>query len=211
MPPKRRKKIPTIILDIDDTVVDFTGFLCYLFNSINNTSITEADLVSWHFNKAKVEDIRGNVVKGTELRKFFHNYEAHGLYSATPPIKESILAMTLMKKLGYKIILLTARSEDFKKDTQISMIMHSIPHDEIVFDADKPKQINRLARKHNIVAFADDKYDHVKSVFETDKVDTCYIINKSHNKEKELPEEIVRINDLLEMPRNLPDVTKNGG
>lgn len=205
---KRRKKIPAVVLDIDDTIVDFIGFLCYLYNHKYGTTITEADLISWGFEEAKVTDVRGNVVNGSELRQFFIEYENHGLYSALPPIKESVLAMSLMKTLGYKIILLTARKKDFEKDTEINFIVNNIPYDEIIFGGNKVDHIVELAKTHQIAIFADDKFDYIKSIWDTDHVGTCYLINRSHNRNAEELEGVFRVNDLLEVVRHLPDVTK---
>lgn len=201
-----KKKIPTVVLDVDDTIVDFIGFLCYLYNAKNHTSITGGDLTSWDFVGTKVEDAQGRVVKGASLRKFFKDYEDAGLYAACPVIKESALALDLMKKLGYKIILLTARDARFRRDTEINLLVNKVPYDEIIFDNDKAKQIKRLARNHSIRLFADDNEHHVANVLETDRVEECYLINRSHNKESTIPEEVVRINNLLEVVRALPDV-----
>lgn len=204
------QKIPTVVLDVDDTIVDFVGFLCYIYNSKNHTSVTSADLKSWDFVGTKVEDAQGKVVKGEELRKFFLDIEDHGLYAALPVIKESLLALELMRKLGYKIIFLTARSDKYLKDSEINFIVHKIPYDEIIFDHDKAKRIKQLARKHSIAIFVDDNVKHVTNVFETDRVEVCYLVNKGHNKNIELPDGIVRINDLLEIVRTLPEVQNNG-
>jgi len=204
--PKKTTKAPTVILDIDDTIFNFTGHLCFLFNRKHGSSISENDLKEWNFYSTKVEDVRGNVVNGKELRQFFLDYEAHGLYTALPPIRESTMAIDLIKKLGYKIILLTARDERFEKDTELSLLMYNIPYDEVIFNADKPKHINRLARKHIIVAFADDKFEYIKNVAETDKVEMCYLIEKTHNRNEELPEGSLRVRDLLEVVRHLPEV-----
>jgi hypothetical protein len=118
------------------------------------------------------------------------------------------MAIDIMKKLGYKIILLTARDERFKRDTEISLLMHGVPFDDVIFNAEKAKHINRLARKHNIVAFADDKFEHIKNVADTDKVEATYVIDKLHNRDEELPDGGLRVRDLLEVVRQLPDVSK---
>lgn len=209
MSKKLIKKTPTVVLDIDDTVVDFIGFLCYLYNVKNDTTVSSADLKSWDFVGTKVEDAQGKVVLGETLRKFFLDYENSGLYAALPPIKESVLAIELMRKLGYKIILLTARNEKFLKDSEINLIVNKIPYDEIIFDHDKAKQINRLAKKHSIAIFVDDNVKHVTNVHETDRVDVTYLISRGHNKDEQLPEGVVRINDLLEIVRTLPEVEGN--
>lgn len=202
-------KTHAVVLDIDDTIVDFIGFLCYLYNVKHNTTVSPVDLKNWDMVGTKVEDAQGKIVKGEELRVFFRDLEPHGLYAAIPAIKESVLAVELMRRLGYKIILLTARDEKFLKDSEINLIVNRIPYDEIIFDHDKAKQINRLAKKHSIAMFVDDNTKHVTNVFDTDKVEVVYLVNRPHNNSTELPEGIVRINDLLEIVRTLPEVESN--
>lgn len=206
---KAKIKIPTIVLDIDDVMFRFIPFLCFLYNNKHSTTITESDITSWNFYDTKVEDAQGQITKGAQLRKFFKEYENAGIYAALPPIRMSIQSIELIKRLGYKVIFLTARSSNFKKDTEISFALHKLPYDEIIFDADKPKQINRLARKHNIVAFVDDRYKHVIDVFNTDKVQTCYLMNKPNNLTEEVSDDIIRVNDLLEVVRQLKDVKED--
>ena len=206
---KTKTKIPTVVLDIDDTVVHFCNFLCYAYNNIHHTSITESDLTTWDFTTTKVTDHSGKTVSGVEIRQFFKDYEAHGFYTALPPIKESVLAIDFIRKMGYKVILLTARDEKYRKDTELNFSINKIQYDEIIFNAEKVKQINKLARKHNIVAFADDKYDYVRDVAETDKVNICYLINKAHNLSVNTGDDLIRVNDLLEIVRTLPNISEN--
>ena len=203
----KKTKIPTVVLDCDDTVVQFVSFLCYLFNAKFHTSLAESDLTDWDFTSTKITDHQGKIIEGSSLRQFFIDYE-DVIYSAIPPIRESVFAMTLMKTLGFKIVVLTARREKFAKATEINFLYNNIPFDEIVFGADKVKEINRLAKTHSIALFADDKYSYVKAVNETDKVDSCCLINRSHNKNITDLGDIKRINDLLEVVRYLPEVTE---
>lgn len=205
---KAKKKIPTIITDVDDVLFHFLDYLCFLFNSKNGTSVTEADLKSWGFEDTKITDVTGKVIDGSEIRKFFEDYETHGLYSALPPIKNSVMALTLMKRLGYKIVALTARKSCFEKDTEISFITNGVQVDEVIFCANKIKEIKKLAKTHTIVAFADDRYSYIKEVNDTDLVGTCYLINKAHNKNEAEEEGIKRVNDLLEIVRFLPEIKK---
>ena len=67
----KKRKIPTVILDIDDTICSFMGFLCFLYNSKHNTSISESDLTEWGFESTKIQDKQGRVVEGKDLYQFF--------------------------------------------------------------------------------------------------------------------------------------------
>ena len=41
---KRKRKQKAIVVDYDDTVVDFMGFLCHLYNVKNSTCVSPNDL-----------------------------------------------------------------------------------------------------------------------------------------------------------------------
>ena len=203
---KRKRKHKAIVVDYDDTVVDFMGFLCHLYNVKNGTCISPNDLKEWDFKDVEVKDARGNVVKGEKLRKMFKDYENQGLYAALPIIEESRRALDMAAKLGYKIIILTARDGQFKAQTEINLIRNNIPYNELIFDWDKVKIINDLKKSYKIAFFADDKFDTVKKVADSCDLDYNFLVEKAHNRDIDLSEEdetILRIRDLFETVRYL--------
>lgn len=204
---KRKYKPKAVVVDYDDTVVDFTGFLCYLHNKKHGTTIGTSDITDWDFTNLSVKDVRGNVVLGSELKETFKYYEEDGLYAALPVIKESKFALELIKKLGYHIIVLTARPEKFKKQTEMNLIMRDVPYDELYFDWDKVKKIKEFSKLYNIVLFADDKLTTVESVSDNCRVKYNFLIDKPHNKCDNIDnDELIRIADLLEAVRYLKEV-----
>ena len=204
----RKKKIKefAVVLDIDDTVITFTAYLCNLFNKKYHASISETDVIDWNFKSTEVKMNDGSIVTGRQLRDFFKEYEANGLYAAAPPIRESVWALTLIRKLGYRIILLTARKERFRKDTEINFLLNDIVHDSILFDRKKVDAIRELSSQFNIVAFADDKLEYVEDVSKLDIVQQCYLVTRSHNRSEAIGDNVIRVSDLLEVVRLLPEV-----
>jgi hypothetical protein len=174
-----------------------------LYNNKHDTSVTPADLKTWDFEKVEVKDARGNVVKGAELRKMFLDYEAHGLYAAMPALPGAQRAIDTISKLGYKIIVLTARDEKYRIQTEINMTLRGIKCDELVMDWDKVKRINALKDKYRIIGFADDKFATVQSVAEECDLPHNFLVDKAHNRDIELPEDVIRIQDLFDIIRYL--------
>lgn len=195
-------KSKAIVLDMDDTIVAFSEFLCRLHNSLNNTCITIKDLTSWDFGDVDMKDAQGNQVTGKDLMKTFHDYESHGLYAALPVIKDARFAIQLMQSLNYKVIIVTARKEEFQTQTILNTIHQKIPYDKLIFSSDKVKTIKELNKKYHIRAFADDKLSTVEAVSEGCKVDQCFLIDMPHNQNCS-DEDIIRVDTLFEVVRYL--------
>lgn len=211
---KKKAKIPTICLDMDDCIVDFLAGLCLFHNKRYNTCVTPSDITDWNFDSLEVKDAMGNVVKGAELRKTFKDYEGEGLYAALRVLGAANLALELMKKLGYKIIILTAREEKFGKQTEINIAFNGLAQyvDEVYFlplvaglNA-KVQKIQELSKTHHVAMFADDKASTVQEVSQKCSVDRVFLVDQTHNKNVELDEEIVRVRDLMDTVRYLKAV-----
>ena len=72
-------KPKAVVLDIDDVIDDFCGYLCWIHNRVNGTHVTSNDIKDWNFETLKVRDRNGNEVIGTDLRQTFRYWEEHGL------------------------------------------------------------------------------------------------------------------------------------
>jgi predicted secreted acid phosphatase len=207
---KRKRKPKAIILDADDTIFNFLGGICKIHNKRNGTCITPQDLTAWDFGATEMKDARGNSVNGTELRQTWKDYEDSGLYACLSLIGDAAFALHLMKDLGYKIIILTARPEKYGKDTELNLIFNNIHQyvDEIYFNSDKVKKIKELSKTYNVVMFADDRATTVQDIYENCKVRNVILIEKAHNSDAEVDPEIHRVKDLMETIRLLKDYSK---
>lgn len=203
----RKKKIHTTVLDFDDSCVSFIGHLCHIHNAIHGSCIHANDITEWDITSVDTKDARGNRVLGSELLQTFEEYEQHGLYAQLPLLPYADHAIKLMKKLGYKVVIMTARKPEFEQQTRLNIILHSLPIDMIVFTDDKVKEIKKLQKEHNIALFADDKLSTVESVNEQCRVNHNFLIDMKHNQTDELDENIKRISNLFESVRFLRDVS----
>ncbi len=206
---KKYKRRPhAIVLDYDDTVVDFIGFLCMVHNHLHGTCMTRRDVINWGFKDINMEDARGQAVTGAEFNQTFKDWEPHGLYASLPAFKDARRAIDLMRKMGYKIIIMTARGEKYRQETELNAMHQGITYDELRFSDDKVKTIRELSKTYNIKMFADDKADTVLRVAEKCKVKHVFIIDQEHNKDIDEDEDIIRVRDIMEAIRYLPDAPK---
>lgn len=204
------KKIPAIVVDLDDTCSSFIGPLCRLHNRLHGTAISDYDIDSWDFKDVTVTDIHGNVVNGANLYTTMKEHEKE-IYAAMEPYPDSKYALDIMQQIGYKIIILTARPLEFEKQTRFNLIMKDLPFDELIFDWDKVKVLKELAKTHDLRLMVDDNSRTIKSVFENCKVGTVCLMERRHNVNEEVDEEIKRVGSLMDCVRYLKKVIKIKG
>jgi len=188
-----------VILDCDDVIVDFVGYICTLHNKHHKTTWTKHDLKEYNLPlRVETINIDGDVItKG--LFKTFKEYENHGVYALVPVFEESRQAMQLLKALNYKIIVLTARDPKFKKVTELHFTHHNLPCDEFFFSKDKPTIINELKEKYNVIAFVDDKAETIRAVKEKCDIKNVCLMDQPQNQKEKLGRGITRLNNLIEL------------
>lgn len=193
-------KEKTVVLDCDDVIVDFVGYVCTLHNKQHKTTWTKYDLKEYNLPiRSEATNIEGDMVSKGPFRTF-KEYENHGLYGVLPVFEESRQAMQLLKMLNYKIIVLTARDPKFKKVTELFMLHQNLPYDELFFSKDKATLLNELNEKYDIVAFVDDKTETILSVKEKCNIkNVCLMDQPQNRKDKVGNKGIERINSLIEL------------
>jgi uncharacterized HAD superfamily protein len=177
-----KKKI--CIIDVDDTVVDFVSHLCHIHNFLRKDSIDKSDLGNWKFPEA--------------LEKTFREYE-EWIYLSAPILRKAKKKINELKDKGLGIVLMTARDENFRKQTEFNLALNGIDYDELLFNKNKSLKINRLSEKYDVVLFVDDKLSTVLKVKERTDVPHIYLINMPSNREDDVPEGVERINNLGEV------------
>jgi len=223
MPKKRNKKPLCVVLDLDDTIADFCGELCWVHNKVNGTCVTKHDIRDWNFSTLRVRDARGNEVIGENLRKTFEYWEGHGLYASLNLIPKSAEAVSIMRKFGYKVILITARNIKYKDETKLNLWKHRVHYDEIYFREEedgedfKTKKIKQLAKTYNIQMFADDKFSTIeKAALSGVHINNLCLIETASTRDLETEEDnytlisnekIKKVRDLYDAARFLKDLT----
>lgn len=204
---KRKEKV--VVVDYDDTCVDFIGFLCRLHNKLYKTCVTPSDFKAYDFDLIEIKDARNNVVKGDEIRKTFLEYETEGLYAALPILPEARHALKFIKSLGYKVIILTARKPEYEKQTMMNILHNNIPFDEVIFCPSelKAKKIRQLSRTYNIQMFADDKASTIKDVSVNTNIKNVVCVNQAHNMSEDFDNDVIRVDSLFEAVRYLKDIS----
>lgn len=217
---QRKRKPKCIVLDFDDTIVDFCGKLCWLHNKLYGTSVSKLDIKDWEFDSLDFKDGAGNRVLGKELRQTFKDWEGH-IYDTIEPLDGAPDALKLAYDRGYKIVILTARNIKFEQHTMMSIMQHDLPYTPgLIFhnpydpkkEEEKEKhkyfkrdKINELKKEYNIVRFVDDKFVTVQDIAENCRaVKECVLLTMPSNQEIEIDEDLMTREDLLLMAlRNL--------
>jgi len=206
---KYARKPKAIVVDLDDTVVGFLQALCKSHNKKYGTCVSHNDIQSWDFEDVDITDARGNRVTGADLIGTFKLYEDNGMYAALKPLDYAKYALDTAHEIGYSVIIVTARNEKYRIATEYNLNDQDIYYDELYFSADKVKTLKELSKKYNLVMFADDKLATVNAIAENCRVKNVFLINKGHNKNYELEDEVVkRADDLMDCLKELKQINK---
>jgi len=207
MKKKRVAKPKAVVIDLDGVVGDFLFTLTWLHNKLYGTSVSHHDIKSYNFVDLKITDARGTTVTGDQLYSTFKEWESHGIYSTMPLLPHAKEALVVIKALGYRIIFMTAREEQYKMQTQLWCHANDLPHDDLIFEKEKAKKIRSLSRKYNIHAFMDDHLANVQDVAENTNVNQVFLIESSITRDQVTDgEDFDRVSDLFEATRYLKEI-----
>lgn len=174
------------VSDLDDTVTGFTKLVLELHNKTSKDHVTTDQLINYDYPISMFDT--------------FKSFESHGLYSALDILPYALDAITHLKTIKkQEIIFLTARKEIYGHETYLWLLKHNVPFTQLIFSKDKVGEIRKLQRKYHISLFVDDKAENVIDVFERCNVDTCCIVDQTHNRNLELDPDIKRVYNLLEI------------
>ena len=180
-----KQKQVVSIFDLDDSIQLFTDTLIYLSNTISGTIISPEDVGTWDLPK--------------ELEDVYKRFEKCGLYAVLPMSPFAIETLTFLRTVkSHKIVLLTARPENYGEATYLNLLLNKVPFDELIFNKNKVEAIKKLSKKYHISLFADDKLETIQRVYTNCNVDTVCLIDRKHNRVEDLDPDIKRITNLLE-------------
>lgn len=201
------KRIPTVVLDLDNCLVAFTEGLLFIYNQIHGTNLEDNDIKNWDFECDAYEDIRGNKTHGSDIRKVMLEFENHGLYNGLTPLPHAVQALRQMRDFGYHIVILTARPDRFGHETYQNLLRNQMCFDQLIFDGDKVKVINNLSATHEIVLFCDDKFEYTRDIAEHCNVENVCLINRPDNLKAPISDKIKRIGSVFGAIRYLKRLT----
>lgn len=177
-------KDKAVVLDIDDTCLDFLGHTCSIHYWKTGEDIKRSDLTEWQLPES--------------LYKTFREYEDL-IYASQRTLPKVVSAINKFREKGYKIILMTARPDDYKRVTEFNLWFNKITYDDLFFNKNKSLKINRLSEKYDIKVFADDKTETVNKVRRDTDVPNVYLINTHGTRNDDIEEGVKRINNIHEI------------
>ena len=90
----------------------------------------------------------------------FLNENKEKIFSSVPPYQEAIKFLNRLKEQGHKIILITARHEEFRDVTEKWLSRNNFSYDKLYHDENKAP----LALNENLEIFVDDHRDNVRDI-----------------------------------------------
>lgn len=178
-----------IVYDCDDVFVNFIGHLCTIGRNLGCTEHKGTDIKEWELPE--------------DLIKVFKEYE-NWIYVSAPILPKVKKHLEEVRKMGIKIIIMTARDGEFGKQTKFNLALNGIEYDLLLFNKNKTLKINRLAEEYDIVAFADDRAMTINKAAQETDVKNIYLINMPSNRHEEMDSRVKRINNICDI--NLGDL-----
>lgn len=196
-----------IAVDFDDVIFDCNATLAEYHNATYETNYAPADMTSW-----QLEDTWGCTLDeavrrvGEYLKTEFHN-QAPLIEGASEGLKE-------LKRLGYRIVLVTSRADDVRPQTEAWIArniegsfdeMHFINH----FDASTPRFWSKadVCREIGAGVLLEDAVHHSENVAGSGIL--VLLFDAPWNQEEQEHERIIRVKDWPEalawIKKNLPN------
>lgn len=189
------KRNLAVCIDLDDCIFSFLGVFVDLYNKRMVRSLNLTSMVDYNFNK--------------QLSAFLHEIELEGLYSRLPLEFGASTFLDLLTSLKIKIIFITARPKEFKRDTIIALNNNNIDYEMLIFNKNKSEVINSLKNHYDVLAFIDDRASTVEKVFNKCGLNFTFLIDKPHNKNIMVSKGIERISNLMDAWDRMNRVIRN--
>ena len=174
---------PTIVVDIDDTIVHFLKTLTLLYYAKMGRLIDVADFTRWDMKGLLFDTGEEVVIRGIAVEKFFKSNE-HAIYNYSLPIHGAKTSLDIFKQRGYHVLGITSRPAKFLDLTREHIFKNALQVDEVIAGVkDKATLIDELNTfKYDIRYFIDDGGHHLKSVSEKCLfLDQVFGIEMPHN------------------------------
>lgn len=187
-----KRRPVAICCDIDDCLINFLEPFLDSYNAEYNKQISLSDLTDYQFSLS--------------LQKYLKKVELEGIYTRLPIAYGATAFLKGLDDLRIKLILITARPKDFKRDTVISLINNKIKYEDLIFAKNKSEIIIDLKSDYDILGMIDDRASTVIKVSERCDLDYNFLINKPHNESVVIPENVTRVPYILDILKLLEGV-----
>ncbi|MFV9510863.1 5' nucleotidase, NT5C type [Tepidibacillus sp. LV47] len=185
----------TLGIDIDGTVTDPFTFIPHL-NQYFNKSFKLEDITTYDITK-----IYG--ITEEDYEKWHSKYGAY-VYQTAPLAKDAKKVLLDLQK-NYRLIYITARSEEYREPTMKWFEINQIPFDRVVMtgNAFKCEQVI----KYQIDLFLEDHYDAARTMGE--KLHIPILLFDTPYNQGLLPNNVIRIRSWKEAKRIIDQYAQN--
>ncbi len=156
----------SIGLDLDEVIASIIPGVLNIINQENNSDYTINDILDYNLSCIGVKD---------PVRFFKSHLE---IFTNAKPFERSKEIISLLKQRGYKIHIITARSEPLI--TREWLKEQNIPYDSLITHCDGRKGV--IARELNLDCYVDDNPYYLEHVTEESPQTRVYLFDRPWNK-----------------------------
>jgi len=187
------KKLFAILADFDDTLFFDRESLVYAARDLYQTVLKDGNVNKDNnlINNLKITIEEGKLPKGFDKKWKNNLYTlAHTKYSdKLSPNEFLINYVSEMVKGGAELIILSARGEEVRKETEGLLNAYNINYSQIILAENhdlgdeewKLLKIKKLREKYDHLVLFEDKEENIRYILNNLKVDNleCYLVNHS--------------------------------
>lgn len=177
-------------IDLDDVLMDFNGALNVFYNALYNTSHKVEDITTYDYS----------LFWGIPLEKTFEIIEQFYVsidHKRALPKKGAVKALNMLKK-DFHLVVITARSPDFKEVVERWINLHFPKTFENIYFSHKKSE---TCEELGVELFIDDALHNALDVGRPDR--PVYLFDAPWNQNTDLPEYIIRVREWDEIVERL--------
>lgn len=185
-----------VMVDLDNTLFDFSESLCLHYNEAYGTLLSKHDIVSWDLQTSPNSG-------GASLREFFDAGLPSGFYINMCVIIESLYAIYNLIDKGVVPVFITARPVDVSGDSKLSLSHYNLKDCPLIFTKNKVKEIRGLLDEYEFIGAFEDSINEIQAIADSGLSGKCFLLNHPYNLYKKTGENINRVDSLLQAVRRL--------
>lgn len=176
-------------IDIDGVLAEYpAGFVSFLEEKTGK-KLSQIPIPHYDLYAVLSKEVGGYA----EMKKYKHEYRATGQKRFLPVVDGAVASMKRLKKLGYTVVLLSARPVSqyprIFADTMEWLKANDIPYDAILWDENKEEKVVKSFPKMQFMV-----EDHAGNANRVARMGyKVYLISKPYNVEEPLHEGVIRV------------------
>jgi len=185
-----------IAFDIDGVLADFMGPMLEILNHRHSKLITKEDCVD--YTPTTKEGHPDTHITNQEWSSTFTWFEDAGGYAVLKPLEHAVQVINRLYDVGHNIYLVTARKSEFRKSTELFLIINKVKYHKLHMTT---KGKGSILKKLEVDVFVDDHPNNIMDGLKVGIKDSILMTAPFNESWKNADKAVERVNNLVEVER----------